>query len=331
VAIDVMTVSVIVPLYNKQRHVLRAITSVLAQTVPDFEVVVVDDGSTDGGGDIVRRMTDSRIRLVSQENAGVSAARNRGIAESRSELVAFLDADDEWEPGFLETVLALREQHPGAGIYATAYRYQKGETTWRPHFVDCVDSGRGGLLDDYFRAAMGQAPVWTSAVMIPKWVFSEVGAFPVGVKTGEDRHMWARIALRHPIAWSPIEGAVYHLSADNRACALNPPAQDLAEAEVIEEFLRSGSEPLSSRAAAQEYLIARRLALALECHLDGETAWAMSLIDKTRGTSEYRWRRLWLRAAFHVPPRVLIRARAAKAQMPLPRRGPNISENSGST
>ena len=324
VAADAIAVSVVVPLYNKARHIGRAVASLLAQTLSDFEVVVVDDGSTDGGSDIVRGISDPRIRLISQDNAGVSAARNRGIEESRGDLVAFLDADDEWDPRFLAVVTALRSRYPHAGIYATAYRYQQGGVAWRPRFVGCVERSEGGLLDDYFRAAMAQAPVWTSAAMVPKRVVGEVGGFPVGVRRGEDRHMWARIALRYPVAWSPVDGAVYHLSADNRACISNPPGGDVAEGEVIEEFLRSGCEPLSPRGVVEEYLAHRRLSLALECHLCGNTASAVDLIKKTRGTRMYRWKRLWLRAAFRVPPSILVRARRAKTRVAVLGRGDGL-------
>jgi glycosyltransferase involved in cell wall biosynthesis len=282
------------------------VSSVLSQTHADFEVVVVDDGSTDGGGDLVRQMGDSRIRLISQDNAGVSAARNRGIDESLSDAVAFLDADDEWEPVFLQTVVGLHKRYPQAAICATAYRFCSEGSLWRPHFVECVEDTDGGILRDYFRAAMlGQAPIWTSATMVPRWVFGELGAFPVGVKTGEDRHMWSRIALRYPVAWSPVNGAVYHLSADNRACVVNPPARDVAEAEVIEVFLRSGNEPLSPRRSIMEYLVVRRLALALECHAAGRTTWARELLQKTQGTVQYRWERLLLRALLCLPPQMV--------------------------
>ena len=97
----------------------------LAQTEQEFEVIVVDDGSTDGGAAIVEHFADPRIRLITQENRGASAARNRGIRESWADLVAFLDADDEWYPAFLETALDLRRRYPGAGLYATPAIYNR--------------------------------------------------------------------------------------------------------------------------------------------------------------------------------------------------------------
>jgi glycosyltransferase involved in cell wall biosynthesis len=299
-----MAVSVVVPLYNKARHIRRALDSVLAQSMQDFEVIVVDDGSTDGGGDVVREMNDARIRLIAQENRGVSAARNRGIRESSFEWVAFLDADDEWSPSFLETVTGLRARHPEAGMFATAYRHCQGETSARPAFIDCVQSPQGGLLDDYFRAALGPPPAWTSAVMVPKWVFSEVGYFPVGIRRGEDLNMWERIALRFRVAWSPVDGAVYHLSADNRACERRLES-DVAAPSAVEEFLRSGEEALSPREVLEEYLVRVRLPLVVDLHLHGMRPVAMELLKKTEGTTRFRRRRFLVRFAVLIPPAIL--------------------------
>ena len=104
-------VSVIIPLYNKARYIKRAVQSVLNQTFENFELIIVDDGSTDESLEIVRGITDDRLRVIQQANAGPGAARNRGMDESSGEFLAFLDADDEWTPHFLErTVLVLKEQ-----------------------------------------------------------------------------------------------------------------------------------------------------------------------------------------------------------------------------
>ncbi|MDA8106173.1 MAG: glycosyltransferase family A protein [Nitrospiraceae bacterium] len=109
------------PLYNKEDEVDRAVRSVLNQTVSDFELVIVNDGSTDKGPQVVRAIEDQRIRIVDQTNQGVSAARNRGIEEASAELIAFLDADDEWMPDFLETIIDLKEKFPCCKVFATRY------------------------------------------------------------------------------------------------------------------------------------------------------------------------------------------------------------------
>lgn len=298
-----MRVSVVVPLYNKARHIQRAISSVLAQTYQAFEIIVVDDGSTDGGGDIVRQITDLRLRLIPQTNAGVSAARNRGIQESSCELIAFLDADDEWMPNHLETLMALRSRYPESGMYATAYRFCEGKKTWRPAFTHCVTDSEGGLLEDYFRSAFGPPPVWTSAVMIPKSVFNETGCFPVGVRRGQDLWVWAQIALRYRVAWSPVEGAIYHLSSDNRACLVVPANLDPEAAFVapIEEFLRSGVQPVTSRYYVEEYCVFHRLRYAILCYLRGERSWALSHISKTRASLMFRKQRMLLQCIIWLP------------------------------
>ena len=109
-------VSVVIPLYNKAYTVAHTLATVQAQTYTDYEIIVVDDGSTDGGADVVRSVCDSRIRLIMQANAGVSAARNRGISEARGEFIAFLDADDEWKPDYLSTQMQLVEKYSGCDV-----------------------------------------------------------------------------------------------------------------------------------------------------------------------------------------------------------------------
>ena len=295
-------VSVVIPLYNKARHIRRALDSVRAQTCQDFELIVVDDGSTDGSGNVVRQVADPRIRLITQENAGEGAARNRGILEARGDVTAFLDADDEWLPRFLQTVLGLRAAYPNAGAYATAYQFCDGQRTWRPDFAGCVESPQGGLLEDYFCAAMRASPVWSSAVMIPKAVLAEIGYFPVGVKRGADLQTWAAIALRYRVAWSPVDGAVYHLAADNRACSVYSLDADVSVANPIEQFLSSRREPISSRFYVQEYLAKWRLDVAEEHLRNGRRAWARSLLRKTGASVLSRRRRLLLAVRLAIPP-----------------------------
>src|SRR5689334_21235100 len=114
------SVSIVVPLFNKERYVRRALESIARQTQSDFEAIVVDDGSKDNGAAVVEQFPDSRFRLIRQSNQGPGAARNRGLAECSAELIAFLDADDEWLPDYLEGGERALRDHPASAV-ACAY------------------------------------------------------------------------------------------------------------------------------------------------------------------------------------------------------------------
>lgn len=194
--------SIIMPLYNKAPYVRKAVESVVRQTCRDWELIVVDDGSTDSGGDIVSSIADPRIRLVRQENVGVSAARNRGVALSgeaafRPPYICFLDADDWWEPTFLEEMAALIERHPDTGIYGTGYWIVKnGRKRLAPIGVDKgFTEGEINYCQVYARTLC--MPLTSITVCIPRRVFDEAGGFPLGITLGEDFLLWLRIALNH--------------------------------------------------------------------------------------------------------------------------------------
>lgn len=212
-------VSVVIPLYNKEPHISIALNSVLNQTCQEFEVIIVDDGSTDKGAEVVKSFTDPRIRLIQQENAGVSAARNKGIEEAKADLIAFLDADDEWTPSFLETVLRLRNKYPEAGAYATAYKKRfPNNNEKKLQFYGLPEGKTEGLLTSYFKSATeGKLPVRSSNVAIPKNCIHNVGNFSIGKWWGEDSDMWGRIALKYPIAFSMDVCSVYNIDAINSA------------------------------------------------------------------------------------------------------------------
>ena len=204
--------SIIIPLYNKEASIATALRGVLAQTYQDFEVVVVDDGSTDGGAAVVEQFDDPRIRLIRQENGGVSAARNRGIAEARGEHVAFLDADDEWMPEFLEEIAELIAEYPECKARAMNYIFNstgvKSPTILR-HMP--FTEGRGVLTNYFEVASCSHPPMWTSAVCIDRDLLQEIGSFPVGIKSGEDLLTWACIAVRTNWAYSQKALAQYNV------------------------------------------------------------------------------------------------------------------------
>lgn len=197
-------VSVVMPLFNKEKEVARAIDSTLAQRMSDFELIVVDDGSTDSGPEIVRGYRDPRIRMVSQANAGVSVARNRGIALARAELIAFLDADDQWDPTFLVTILYMTLRFPECSVFATSYYIANTKIgTRRAVLRGLPPNFSEGILQRYFEvASQSDPPLWSSAIAVRGAAIRAIGGFPVGVATGEDLLTWAKLAVEYKIAYS---------------------------------------------------------------------------------------------------------------------------------
>ncbi len=204
------------PLYNKGKEVKRSVESVLTQSFSDYELIVVNDGSTDNGPGIVRSINDSRIRIIDQENAGVSAARNRGIHEARADLIAFLDADDEWKPTFLETILDLKKQYPTCKVFATNYLYREVNGKYRLPIIRGIPPHPwDGVIDNYFEvAAKSDPPLCSSAIAVKKEAIESVTMFPVGVDSGEDLLTWARLSINYDIAYSKKVAAIFYTESE---------------------------------------------------------------------------------------------------------------------
>ena len=196
-----MKFSVIIPLYNKAPYVKKALESVCRQTYSDYELIVINDGSTDDSCMIAEKylqgMDGINYRLITQENAGVSAARNNGVAASSGEYIAFLDADDWWEPTYLEKMAKLIEDYPEAGLYACNYVYYKpGKTRVA---VSNIATGYFNYPKAYYEG--GAMPVTSISVAIPRNVYDVMGGFPFGIKLGEDFLLWAKIAMQYKVAF----------------------------------------------------------------------------------------------------------------------------------
>ena len=222
------TISVVIPLYNKQLEIGTAVRSALAQTRPPQEIIVVDDGSTDGGAEVVRAIGSPLVRLVRQSNAGVCAARNRGIAESTGEYIALLDADDAWEPGFLAEIAAMIREFPGCGLYCTAFSIISHDGTY-----PAPTPSERGVVANFFRESAHRYIAIPSASCIPRRVFDNVGLFPVGMKIAEDLYMWIRIARRYEVCFSPERLVRYSRVASNRSAASYTPEQTVHSFEEL--------------------------------------------------------------------------------------------------
>lgn len=302
-----MNVSVVIPLYNKAAHFQRALDSVAAQTCREFEAIVVDDGSTDRSADVVKNYRDGRFRLVAQRNAGVSAARNRGISEAEGQIIAFLDADDAWKPGFLETICRLAREYPACGAFSTAYSIvEDGGREWFPTPEGIPRAPWEGVVPDYFRFSLGMCGVWSSAVAVRKSVFESVGTFAVGERLGEDLDMWCRIALHYPIAFSTQVGATWYHNAENRACNANHPDYGLKLLKTLDEALTAPNLAAHvNRESVLEYRNKQLIDIAVEFALAGDGRSARAGLHKAKSTRRFRSRVLLWQVLLHVPPKIL--------------------------
>jgi cellulose synthase/poly-beta-1,6-N-acetylglucosamine synthase-like glycosyltransferase len=275
------SVSVVIPLFNKGPYIARTIGSVLAQTLGDFEIIVVNDGSTDDGPQVVRRMSDPRIRLIEQTNAGVSAARNHGIREARADLVAFLDADDEWMPGFLAAIMNLQADYPEAGAYVTAHRIAKGPGVYR----DVVAPGynRGGrtrLMTDYFGSAH-RMWIHTSSIVVRRRVFDRVGGFREGCAMGEDVDMWFRIAAYYDIAYCPRVASVWRYDVETSACKTRLPPEWSALSESMKAIAAATDVPVGVKKRARLFWTRMAMRDARTFCLAGRKDVARRLLQET--------------------------------------------------
>ena len=207
-----MRFSVIIPLYNKGPYIQKALESVLHQTGGDYEIVVVDDGSTDGSYDTAKSILEGShvpFRLMHQANMGVSTARNNGVAASSGDYLCFLDGDDWWEPTFLEKIDGLIKAFPDAGIYGSNYYIVKGGS--KRIALNHIGTGYINYCRAYTKMRM---PLWTGAVCIPRKVFEESGGFRPHLKLGEDFDLWIRISLKNKVAFLNDPQSFYNQDSD---------------------------------------------------------------------------------------------------------------------
>ena len=203
-----MTVSVVVPLYNKEPYVLRALESIAAQTFPEFEVIVVDDGSTDRGAEVAESFRDARFRVIRQKNAGPAGARNRGVAEARGDLIAFLDGDDCWRPEYLSRATGVLSERPTVSAFTACHGElpdRNLEEIWRKNGIrdglqqiDAITP----LLLHYMVAFMSPCSTVARTEVVRRY-----GGFREGSKYGEDAILWLRVLLNEQV-WFDLETLV---------------------------------------------------------------------------------------------------------------------------
>lgn len=197
--------SVVIPLYNKAPFIRRAVESVLHQTLHSFEIIVVDDGSTDGSAAKLSDIVDPRLRVIRQENSGVSAARNTGMALAGGQWIAFLDGDDMWFSDHLEELARVADSFPNAGLISTtSMELLDGSEVSQPK-EPATSIQR---IDYFLRAAEKIGIINSTSAAIAARVFESLGGFKPYVM-GEDLEYWARVALRYSVAISRRTTCIY--------------------------------------------------------------------------------------------------------------------------
>ncbi len=208
-------ISVVIPLYNKEKYIKQTISNVLNQSYKDFELLVVDDGSTDNSLVEVNSFDDLRIRVIEKNNGGVSSARNVGIKEAKYDIIAFLDADDIWEVDYLETLHNMVVKYPNMVMYAQAYDkiWDNGKTVIiRNKFLGKKDV----VVVENYNEYIAETPfICSSSVAINRNYISQSGLFDETLILGEDTDMWYRLALCGSLVYSTKITAHYVMSSSS--------------------------------------------------------------------------------------------------------------------
>lgn len=283
--------SIVIPLYNKQKYILEAIASVVEQTYQSFEIIVVNDGSTDEGAELVKE-TFPHVRVINQQNMGAAEARNHGMREAKYDWVVFLDADDFWSRVHLEELIELITSYNKARLVST--RWQEVNDEMEVMLTPVISLERGYI--DFFHESVTRPVVWSSAAAVHRETALQIGGFR-HFKTSEDSELWTRMALQWPVARSTRVTAVYRrvegsLMASGSVVGsfgdgwVIPPVsfQDLEkELRTVSEALAHGGHKVSD-VHLRRYLDHLLLRRAKQQLVHGDTRGArgfLSLIDQT--------------------------------------------------
>lgn len=192
--------SIIIPLFNKENFIENTLKSVLNQSFIDFELLIVNDGSTDHSEKKVLELKDTRIQYFYQENGGVSAARNFGIEKAQSNYITFIDADDYWYPNFLQEMFENIRRFPELKVFSAAIEVETSKKII-PASYSIVKTADCEIVN-YFNASLKETVICTSCAVFHKTVFEKTGPFDIQLKSGEDTDLWIRIGLNYPILFS---------------------------------------------------------------------------------------------------------------------------------
>lgn len=200
--------SVVISVFNKEKYITETLNSVLDQTFTDFEIVILNDGSTDNSEAEILKFKDSRIRYYSKENSGASAARNYTIQQAQSENIALMDADDYWYPFYLEEQNRLLTEFPNQSVFATATEIKRNGKIFKNSY-SITTIGEDTVVVNYFEASQLDSVLLSISTVLKKGVFEKVGWYDPQIKSGEDTDLYVRIGLKYNVVFSPKVCATY--------------------------------------------------------------------------------------------------------------------------
>lgn len=286
--------SVVIPLYNKELFIAQTLQSALAQTLTDFEIIVVNDGSEDKGGDVVQSFTDARIHYINTENRGVSAARNTGIKAAKGGLIAFLDADDFWQPNHLKALHDLYENYPQAGMYCSRYSIGIGNgVLQKPVFINIADDYHG-MVDDPFSASMINRIAQTSTVCVPQNILEALDGFNENVTNMEDTELWIKLMLSAPVCITNTVTAIYNADVPQSLTKLSLSRQrlmDFNQFKLDEKYNKS----------LKRFVDIYRVEYALKYRIAGDIAHSKNLYSDVDGKNVV----FKTKILFNLPPFIL--------------------------
>lgn len=254
--------SVIIPLYNKEKFIENTINSVLNQTFTDYELIIVNDGSTDKSSEVVLQFEDERIHYLEQENLGVSSARNLGISFAKSDYIAFLDADDYWFSNFLEEIAVMINNFPNQKVFSAAFEIETSNKIIPAQYS--IEKSDHYQVVNYFEASCKESIIWTSSAAFHKDVFKEIGNFDTNIKSGQDTDLWIRIGLVYPIVFTEKILARYIYDATS----LSKTKMNVKDKMNFEKFaLTEKSNP-----NLKQFLDFNRFSLAIKCKMNNDKA-----------------------------------------------------------
>ena len=252
--------SVVISVFNKEKYIANTLNSVLAQTFTDFEVVLLNDGSTDNSEAEILKFKDPRIRYFSKENRGASAARNFTIQQAEANYIALMDADDYWYPFYLEEQNRLLNEFPNESVFATATEIKRnGKTFKNTYSIRTIDED--AVLVDYFEASQLDSVLLSISTVLKKEVFANVGWYDPKIKSGEDTDLYVRIGLKHKVVFSPKVCATYIVRKNSLFQSVKN-LEDKANFEAYEGFEKNNP-------ALKKFLDLNRYSLCILAKIEG--------------------------------------------------------------